>query len=264
MSRDDDAGHVPDAPSSPDASFVPVDAAAGGLDCAAMRVSEELCGPVCDGPDRWYWDGERCTQVDCGRCVGPDCDLGVLSESECRAAHATCVPELCRSTGGEWLFWASECGHFECGHAPPATCLVGAPVCDCGPDSVFLEGEGCVASDGCVGDPAPPEELCNRTGGRWENVCCHSSCGQPCLAACLAPACTCGPLQIFDERRGCLDAAQCRDNRAEGQSCTSDAPMLRCRDGLACCEACGVVGCDSVCLAPRCDGGDDACGDPAP
>jgi hypothetical protein len=49
-----------DAPSLVDAFRPPGD-------CTPMRVSTDTCGPLCDGPDRWYWDGERCVSIKIGR-----------------------------------------------------------------------------------------------------------------------------------------------------------------------------------------------------
>lgn len=263
-----DTGAVADAPSQGDTGLAIdapsfLDAFRPPGDCTAMRVTEDSCGPLCDGPNQWYWDGERCVEMDCGACRGEDCGLGVLSEAACRSAHAACVPELCRATGGEWLFWAEECHHYRCGVPQPAECLIGMPVCDCGPGNVFVDGEGCVAEGTCP-DPLPsPEALCTSTGGTWENVCCPSHCGVPCAAQCLAPACTCGPLQIFDEARGCVDAAECHDGRMVDQTCSLDG-NVRCASGLLCCQTCGGAGCfgEPTCRAPVCDdtGRLDLCG----
>lgn len=278
----DDAGAIPDAHGADDAAssvhdagegadaHAPVDAATNvdafraPSDCTAMRVTSEPCASLCDGPDQWYWDGERCTQIDCGACRGEDCGLGVLSESECLSAHASCVPELCRSTGGDWLFFAEECGHYECGRPVPATCLIGMPVCDCGVGRSFVDGVGCAANDACLTLTTPPETLCTSTGGTWANTCCPSVCGVPCSAECLAPACTCGPFQIFDADRGCIEAVQCHDDRAEGETCGLDTERARCADGLLCCQRCGGAGCvgEPTCRAPVCDdtGRLDVCG----
>lgn len=257
-----DSDVPPDGGPGADAFVPPGD---GGLlaSCDAMRVTAVPCAALCDGPDRWYWDGERCLRFDCGECEGEDCGLGVASEAECQAAHAGCEPELCRTTGGDWLFWAEECGHYRCGAPVPAECLVGQPVCDCGPNRIFDATMGCVTEGTCP-DPLPsPETLCTATGGTWENVCCPSRCGVPCAAECLAPACTCGPTQIFDDTRGCIEAGECHDDRTVDQACALDG-SVRCADGLICCQDCGGAGCfgDPTCRAPTCDptGTLDVCG----
>jgi len=251
-----DGGGPPDAPSLLDASRP--------TDCDAMRVTAAPCRAACDGPPAWYWVGERCARFGCGECVGEDCGLGANSEAACRAAHAGCEPELCRSTGGQWLFWVEECDHYQCGVPVPATCLSGAPVCDCGAGQSFVRGEGCRPDVACLEPRPTAESLCRSTGGTWENVCCPSRCGVPCSAECLAPACTCGPLQIFDEARGCVDAAECRDQRAAGQSCSLGTDSLRCADDLICCQSCGGAGCsgEPTCREPVCDstGTLDICG----
>lgn len=256
-----DASSLDDAHATPDA-FSPSDAGPVGT-CDAMRVTRVRCAALCDGPDQWYWDGERCVRFDCGECVGDDCDLGVTSEAECQAAHATCEPELCRATGGAWLFWAEECQHYRCGRPQPADCLIGRPVCDCGPNRRFDPGVGCVTEGLCPDGPPSPETLCTSTGGTWENVCCPSRCGVPCEAECLAPACTCGPLEIFDPARGCVDAVECHDGRMVEQTCTTDG-RVRCADGLICCQRCGGAGCfgEPTCRVPTCDptGELDVCG----
>ncbi len=270
----DDSGSPPDARSadagpSPDTSTIGEDAFVLEVDagpvalCDAQRVTAEPCRALCDGPDQWFWDGERCVRFDCGECVGEDCDRGVLSEAECQTAHASCEPELCRSTGGDWLFWAEACGHYRCGAPPPELCLVGMPACDCGANRVFDPTLGCV-TDGLCPDPLPsPEALCRATGGTWENVCCNSRCGVPCALACAGPACSCGPLEIFDDARGCIESSECHDERALDQACTTDG-RVRCTDGLICCQDCGGAGCfgDPTCRAPTCDpaGMLDVCG----
>lgn len=263
----DDSGSSPDAGPMSDTgigsdAFVEGDAGPVAL-CDAQRVTAVPCRPLCDGLDQWFWDGERCVRFECGECVGEDCGEGVLSEAECRTAHASCEPELCRSTGGDWLFWAEECEHFRCGVPQPAMCLVGRPVCDCGASRVFDAALGCVA-EGLCADPLPsPEALCTATGGTWGNVCCNSRCGVPCALPCAGPACTCGPFEIFDDVRGCVESSVCHDERALDQTCTTDG-RVRCTDGLICCQDCGGAGCigDPTCRAPTCDptGMLDVCG----
>ena len=52
---------------------------------------------------------------------------------------------LCTSTGGTWD--VMSCGHYACGQVP--TCMGIVPGCNCGPDSLFVDGVGCVESDTC-------------------------------------------------------------------------------------------------------------------
>src|SRR5262245_18406989 len=119
------SGCFPDSPPPP-----PVDA--GPASCEADDARPEVCpDAICDGPDSYAWDGERCIRIDCGTCEGTDCSGLTHSLAECQALHSTCVPQLCRATGGEWLFFTEECEHYVCGFPQPATCLVGQPVCNC-------------------------------------------------------------------------------------------------------------------------------------
>lgn len=221
--------------------------------CDAEDAHAMTCpGAVCDGPDSYAWDGERCVAIPCGTCVGADC--GALSPTleACRAEHASCVPELCKSTGGEWLFMAQECEHYHCGFPVPAECLVGQPVCNCGYGRSFGP-EGCFDDTCPVVDPLPADMLCSATGGTWtDGICCSTRCGAFCELACAAPGCVCGEFQIFDPVRGCVDAAECYV-RSDGETCTNEA--TRCEDGLLCCQNCGGAGCDPerYCHAPVCD-----------
>lgn len=230
--------------------------------CAAQDARAETCPELlCDGPPSWHWQGDRCFPIECGACVGADCERSWGSREGCEAAHASCEPQLCRSTGGDWRWWAEECAHFSCGFPAPVDCEVGRAVCDCGLGRGFEEGRGCVDMD-CPTFPPPPdrEMLCRSTGGRWEMTCCDSVCGELCADACVAPACNCGPLEIFDPFFGCLEATRCYERRA-GEGCHDEA---RCEDGTICCDRCGGPGCagEPRCVAPVCDGDEtiDECG----
>ena len=237
---------------------------AGVVSCGPMDASATVCMGACDGPNSYIWDGERCVDIECGTCVGEDCDRAYDSMATCTAAQRTCIPELCRATGGDWLFWAEECDHFRCGAPVPAICIVGMPVCDCGASGIFDPIRGCIPDVGCERDLMPTAEvLCANSGGLWEPVCGHSRCGVPSPLACLAPACTCGPFDIWDEARGCVESSVCRDNRERGQTCTTEG-NVRCGDRLICCQSCGGAGCfgEPTCRAPTCDGSGtlDVCG----
>ncbi len=234
--------------------------------CAAADAQAIVCPTgVCDGLDDYVWDGERCVMIDCGTCVGADCGLAAHSMEACVAAHATCEPALCTSTGGEWLFFAEECHHFACGVPLPSECLVGMPVCNCGASRSFATGTGCFDDALCPEvDPIAPEVLCGDTGGTWtESICCSPHCGVACAALCDAPACVCGPTQVFDAIRGCVDTAECHV-RPAGDVC-DEGRDVRCADGLLCCLHCGGAGCEAEahCQLPVCDADPDIdeCGD---
>lgn len=256
----DDAGSVPadgapvldaarlDAGSvHPDAAVPPPGA------CDAQDARAEVCPDIlCDGPGTWHWRGDACFWIDCGACQGEDCDESWGSESECEAAHATCEATLCADTGGRWLWWVEECEHHVCAVAPPATCLVGRPVCDCGLFERFEPGVGCVPDDTCpIPEPVTREELCTGTGGTWGPYCCDAVCGVRCDLECAALACDCGPGRVMDEARGCIDGARCHE-RLLGESCDHAS---RCESGTICCDACGGAGCSGmpVCATPTCD-----------
>jgi hypothetical protein len=260
--RGDAGSAVEDAGSAgEDAGHPPADAggpfdAGPAASCDAEDARAEVCpDALCDGPGSWHWDGERCFYIDCGACRGSDCG-GPTTQAACEAAHAACEPQLCRDTGGTWRWWDEVCGHYECGFPPPEDCLVGGPACDCGPGMRFDPSEGCVAAECPAIDPLPPETLCESTGGTWTaDICCPTTCGEYCTAECLAPACVCGPREVFDSVRGCEVGQPCVE-RELGQSCDE---RTRCADGLICCDSCGGAGCAGAptCRAPVCDSNPD-------
>jgi hypothetical protein len=231
--------------------------------CDAEDAREDFC-PVslCDGPSRWYWDGEACREVTCGACTGADCGTGGASSlADCEAAHAECKPQRCRATGGVWEWWAEECGDYRCGLPPPADCLVGVPACNCGAGRRYDAELGCVTEPMCaLVDPLPPDMLCARTGGTWAATCCNSVCGEACNLDCAALACTCGPLEVFDAVRGCVVGQRCVE-RSAGERC---GERTRCGGGTLCCQDCGGAGCfgEPTCRAPSCDAdpNTDLCG----
>jgi hypothetical protein len=170
---------------------------------------------------------------------------------------------MCRATGGDWLFWAEECHHYQCGHSLPSECLIGMPVCDCGLGRSFDGARGgCFDDSTCPEvDPLPTDALCASTGGTWTSgICCSTHCGELCPLACAADGCVCGPLEVFDPARGCIDSAECHVV-SDGHECNA---QVRCADGLLCCEHCGGAGCSPVmnCQAPLCDADPniDVCG----
>lgn len=232
--------------------------------CDAQDAQEMTCAAICDGPDSYAWDGERCVAIDCGACTGTACGSLPHSMAECQAQHATCIPELCRASGGEWRFYDAECQHYRCGQPQPAECLVGMPICNCGAGRSFDPARGgCFLDTTCPDvDPLPPMQLCEATGGAWtDGICCNTVCGQLCDLECAAPACQCGPLEVFDAIRGCVDAAQCHEVVAPGAECNQ---QLRCANGMICCQHCTGAGCQTTttCEAPLCDSDPniDVCG----
>lgn len=253
-----DSGFPRDSGFSPD-SGLPPDAGPRGS-CDAQLASSAVCPEVlCDGPSTWYWNGDSCFAIECGACEGADCGSGSGSEDGCMAAHASCEPALCTTSGGDWLWWAEECGHFSCGFPPPVDCILGMPVCDCGAGRSFEAGVGCVAADCPEVDPLPRNVACTSSGGTWAPICCDTVCGIPCAAACLADACDCGPGRVFDSLRGCIDATRCHEP-LEGESC---GPESRCEGSSICCARCGGAGCfESTCTVPVCDADPhtDSCG----
>lgn len=233
----------------------PVDAGGVVFSCAADDARAVTCpAALCDGPDSYAWDGERCLRIDCGACEGADCGVLTHSLTECEAAHSGCVPQQCRATGGEWLFFTEECEHYVCGQPQLASCEVGMPVCNCGSGRSWVDGVGCAADPGCPEvDPLPSDVLCASTGGTWtDGICCSTTCGRFCDLDCAAPGCVCGAMEVFDSIRGCVRAAQCFE-REVGETC--GAMRTRCGDGLICCQHCTGVGCapDMTCEAPVCD-----------
>lgn len=265
---DDAAAPLADAASTIDtstidASYSPDGGATMPSICAADEVTERLCGPICDGPDLFYWAGDRCWQIDCGRCEGRDCGRGTLRRETCEEAHASCTPQLCRETGGDWLFAADFCGHFVCGRPTDLDCEVGMPVCNCGPGKTFFEGSGCVEIDGCVPDPEvpTPEQLCTRSQGTWTTgICCPTHCGELCPLPCASDACHCGPSAVWSDLLGCVPTSECYvDGLGDALG-----PRHRCEDGLIPC-ACTGSDCPGLtqCTTPTCREGRDVCDDPA-
>ncbi len=230
--------------------------------CQAMDARAIVCPPLaCDGPPTFFWDGSQCFPIGCGECEGADCEAGEASLSECMESHLHCEAAVCRATGGDWLSALLYCGHHVCGRPGLAICESPTPACNCGATRTFTAA-GCVDDPSCAPpDPSvDPESLCTSSGGTWESVCCPSTCGVPCAAECLAPACTCGALQVWDPLLGCIDSSTCME-RAAGEAC--DENRL-CDGGLVCCQRCTGVGCDPerTCAAPLCDAGPgvDVCG----
>jgi hypothetical protein len=244
-----DGGDAPD-------SFLP-DAGSSTASCAPDDASADPCPAfLCDGPPSWHWNGDACIAIDCGACVGSDCERASRSSADCEAAHATCEPQLCRSSGGSWLWWAEECSPYVCGMPQPRPCIVGRPVCDCGANAIFDPELGCVPAE-CPPPPFDRASQCEGSGGVWSPICCDTVCGALCPEPCTALACNCGPGREFLTDRGCVETTRCHE-RSFGESCDGQS---RCLGGAVCCEECTGAGCSGTptCAAPVCD--DDECTD---
>ena len=256
-----DGGPAPrDSGTSARDAAAPIDAGPRGS-CEPEDARERSCpDSLCDAPPTWHWNGDSCVPIECGKCEGADCAGAPRSRAECEAAHAACEPVLCERTGGEWLWWAEECGHYECGVPPPVECLIGQPVCRCGFHQRFDPELGCVDMVCPSIEAVAPEDLCRGTGGEWGAFCCNSVCGERCALACAAMACHCpGPTEVFDSVRGCVPGHECYE-RELGQTCY---PGTRCAPGTICCGCEGpTCGGAPTCVAPVCDGDPttDACG----
>lgn len=240
------------------------EADSGVVSCDAQDVRAVACSEFeCDGPPTFHWNGDSCEPIECGACEGTDCMRGFSSLAACTSAHATCEATICRETEGTWLWWVQECLHRVCGQRTPADCELPAAVCDCGTERTFDPALGCVPDDCPEIDPLPRETLCTTTGGTWGDFCCDSICGERCGDACVAPACDCPALQIFDAAFGCVDATECYERRI-GQTCAPG--IARCEAGSICCEHCGGAGCFGAnCQVPLCDDDEliDMCGNNA-
>ena len=99
------------------------------------------------------WDPLSCGHYPCGfvpecEAIIPGCDCGPGStfvdgvgcqvDASCQDGEQA----LCESTGGVWD--PLSCGHWQCGQPP--ICAAVIPGCNCGPFSLFVEEEGCLAA----------------------------------------------------------------------------------------------------------------------
>ena len=241
-----------DAPSPIDAGVVP------GT-CGAMDAQLDVCAETCFAITGAFWDGSRCVESHCD-CVGPEC-MVYADVASCEAAHAHCDAALCTSTGGAWFSRPQYCAHFECGSQPDVLCDEVLSVCDCGTYGVFVEGVGCMPGPLCeLIAPTEPEPLCASTGGTWTlGICGHTTCGRFTDLDCAGPGCVCGPYQIFDDERGCIQSPEC-DVRLPGEDCTE---TRLCGEGNVCCVA-GGASITMRCEAPMCGDPSGVCGPPRP
>lgn len=225
------------------------------------RCASLLCGAT---GGAWHAEYRFCGSFVCGHpsdlaCAVPtpacDCGLGRSFDPVvgCFDDPSCTRRDLCTATGGELASCDVVC---DAPCPPPDPGDRRAPGCDCGTGQRFDDALGCVPDATCG---ATDDALCTASGGAWtESLCCSTSCGRPCPAACDAPACACGPTEEFEPGRGCVVSASCTE-RLVGESCDVDdlAGPLHCAPGLVCCNRCSGVGCRGpVCVAPCC-GGDE-------
>lgn len=177
------------------------------LDLASCDPADALvpaCGPVCDGYRGAFWNGSECVDVSCA-CDGADCDALYPDARACEAAHARCIPAVCRATGGIWHPERAFCGSFECGHPAAEICLVGGPACDCGIGKRFDTATGCHDDTACG-----VVDLCLATGGASDS--CNTTCGAPCPPPDPSDrrfGCNCGLGRTFDATSGCVSDPSC-------------------------------------------------------
>lgn len=107
---------------------------------------------------------------------------------------------LCVETSGIWDEGA--CGHYHCGI--PNSCEALIPGCNCGTDSTFEPGRGCVLDLSCEATDFNAL-LCSRTGGTWHLVLWKLRVWPaPTSVRPWLPGCDCGPGANFNTREGCV------------------------------------------------------------
>jgi hypothetical protein len=160
------------------------------------------------------------------------------------------VASVCEQSGGTWD--ELSCGHYSCGEAPNCRAII--PGCDCGPGNNFVDDLGCVVDPACDGGEPSPTDLCQQSGGTWDELSCgHYSCGDPPDCRGIIPGCDCGVGSNYIEGVGCV----------EDDSCPQPiSPATLCQDtGGAWDEgSCGHYTCGMAplceALIPGCDCGD--------
>jgi hypothetical protein len=236
-----------------------------GALCAAtggqwFPASVGLCGFTCGVPS----ERDCFAPMDSCRCPPGET---FVSGTGCLPAASCEARELCVGSHGAW-HPASECYcGFSCGS--PSPCAACIDSCDCGPYRNFEAGRGCRFDAVCLTDAEPPypppAELCEETGGTWDDcddgcACGDYHCGVPnLLDPCVMPGCDCGPYASYDAEEGCVwdDACVLRE---VGEPCMgAGLGHSSCRPGLACCGSCGDTADCSACANPCCGSGDPLC-----
>jgi len=244
-----------------------------GPDCAQYGTADECerdhsdCPSLLCGATGGFWHPEPrfCGSFVCGHpgelsCAVPTpaCDCGVGRSFDdvrgCFVDPSCTRRDLCTATGGVLASCDVVC---DAPCPPPDPGDRRRPGCDCGTGQRFDEAAGCVADATCG---VTDEALCTASGGTWtESLCCPTTCGRVCDALCDAPACACGPTEVFEAGRGCVRSRACTE-RLDGEGCGLDDALgpLRCAPGLVCCMQCSGIGCRGpVCMAPCCGEGCD-------
>ncbi len=254
------AAVIPGCDCGPDANFVEGEGCVEDPVCAPEPIGDEALCINSGGA----WDEAACGHYECGQtnlcnAIIPGCDCGpgsnfvegegCIEDPVCQSPEPTGDEALCVNTLGVWD--AGACGHYQCGQVNE--CLALVPGCNCGPDSNFVEGEGCVEAPVCrPPEPMGDEALCINTRGRWdEGTCGHYQCGQPngCLA--IVPGCNCGFGANFVEGEGCVEAL-C-ENASEQDMCQTTGGEW---DVNACSHyRCGVLENDCDGPTPGCNCG---------
>lgn len=208
-----------------------------------------------DSIDGYAWDGHRCRGVLTTFCQATGSCSGALfaTDQDCSDAHAACLPEQCRDTGGVWSEFAIRCSALSCGTFFGDDCDgPNAPQCVCPAGESFGE-MGCAPSTACT--ETRLEDGCYASGGVWHaNHCGDYNCGSESPLACASSGCDCGPFMNFDR-----ESASC----VADESCAGDIPTLCFWSGgtwnVSICGAttCGVPS-GAECASGGCDCGADS------
>jgi hypothetical protein len=240
------------APEPADPAPIPIPADAGTPSDGGGGLIGNCGGDPIDG---YAWDGHRCRGVLTTFCEATGSCTNALfaTDAACADAHAACVPEQCRDTGGVWSEFAIRCSAPACGTFFGGDCDgPNSPQCVCPVGESFGES-GCAPSAAC--EPARLENGCHASGGLWyENHCGDYSCGNPSPLTCVSPGCDCGPHMNFDR-----DAAKC----VPDGTCGFDAVRLCAWSGGNWNESnCGPTTCGvpsgAECASGGCDCGADS------
>jgi hypothetical protein len=200
--------------------------------CVSAEVCEE--DPKPEAPEMVLCDDSGGTWTDCGSGCGPtDCDLfmnppdgcpeeclelcecpddaPIWTETGCTSADICDGniqnPDiaLCAETGGAWTDCGSGCGPMNCDlYLSPAALEcpeICVDLCECPDDTPIWTEDGCTSADICDGSPPSEQEICEGSGGTWDE-CATSSC--PGCDDCVG-GCFCGGGQGYDPRTGCFD-----------------------------------------------------------
>lgn len=218
----------------------------GGSSSSAGETVQTASSGADDGATSTAGDGTSTGSGE-GHPTSTVADDGTVGTTTTESSESTTVDDdersSCEVTGGTWD--PESCGHYVCGVMP--SCRAQIPGCDCGPDSVYVAGEGCIVDPEC--DQEQAAYLCETTGGTWDpRSCGHYECGAAPACDAVIPGCDCGADQSFSAELGCQTDPRCTGEEGrEGDVC--DPASSHCGDGLACCYPCGIEGCEFECTA---------------